>query len=325
VGLYYARSVYASAIVRKWPFAAQVTSLTRRLRRFLDNRAVQVPAYYRSTAQQVLTRAAGGEVTLLVDSSKVGFGHQWLLVAVAYRRRALPVVWTWLRGPKGHSAGEVQVALLAQVRQLLPGGVRVRLVGDAEFGVVALMRACDRWGWQYVLRQKGSHRVQPSPGAAWCALADLVTRPGQSAWYPQACLTEKWQQPARVYAYWAPGETAPWLLATNLPEPAPTHRVYARRMWIEELFGDLKGHGFDLEATHLRHPQRLSRLTLAVCLLYVWLVLGGQRTIRAGLRYWVDRRNRRDLSLFRIGADFIERCLILNHPCFALAPPVSGG
>jgi hypothetical protein len=38
-------------------------------------------------------------------------------------------------------------------------------------------------------------------------------------------------------------------------------------MWIEEMFGDLKGHGFDLESTHLRYFLRLARLTLAVVLL----------------------------------------------------------
>jgi hypothetical protein len=44
-------------------------------------------------------------------------------------------------------------------------------------------------------------------------------------------------------------------------------------MWIEEMFADFKGHGFDLESTQLRHFERLSRLTLAVAMLYVWLVV----------------------------------------------------
>lgn len=39
-------------------------------------------------------------------------------------------------------------------------------------------------------------------------------------------------------------------------------QAYPRRMWIEEMYGDLKSHGFDLERTMLRHFQRLSRLTL---------------------------------------------------------------
>jgi hypothetical protein len=41
-------------------------------------------------------------------------------------------------------------------------------------------------------------------------------------------------------------------------------------MWTEELYGDLKGHGFDLEATHLDDADRIARLVLAVCINFVW-------------------------------------------------------
>ena len=54
---------------------------------------------------------------------------------------------------------------------------------------------------------------------------------------------------------------------------------------------------------------RLSRLTLAVALLYVWLISVGVRTIHQGFRHLVDRNDRRDLSIFQIGLRFIERRL----------------
>jgi hypothetical protein len=59
----------------------------------------------------------------------------------------------------------------------------------------------------------------------------------------------------------------------------------------------------------LRHFLRLSRLTLAVALLYVWLISIGTRTVRSGLRHLIDRKERWDLSIFQIGLRFIERCL----------------
>ena len=64
----------------------------------------------------------------------------------------------------------------------------------------------------------------------------------------------------------------------------------------------------------LRHPPRLSRLTLAVAFLYVWLLSVGSRTIRAGLRHFVDRKDRRDLSIFQIGLRFIDRRLLNSLP-----------
>jgi hypothetical protein len=83
---------------------------------------------------------------------------------------------------------------------------------------------------------------------------------------------------------------------------------------IEELHGDFKKHGFDLESTMLHDFLRLSRLTLAVAILYVWLISTGGRTIHQGLRHLVDRNDRRDLSIFQIGLRFIERRLTNELP-----------
>jgi hypothetical protein len=59
----------------------------------------------------------------------------------------------------------------------------------------------------------------------------------------------------------------------------------------------------------LRDFLRLSRLTLAVAFLYVWLISVGSHTIHHGLRHFVDRNDRRDLSIFQIGLRFIQRRL----------------
>jgi hypothetical protein len=82
-----------------------------------------------------------------------------------------------------------------------------------------------------------------------------------------------------LLAHWKIGEKEPWCLAINFPDRQMTLRAYSRRMWIEEMFGDMKRHGFDLESTMLWHADRLSRLTPTVSLLYVWLISEGTRTI----------------------------------------------
>ena len=80
------------------------------------------------------------------------------------------------------------------------------------------------------------------------------------------------------------------------------------------MFGDMKKHGFDLENTMLRHADRLSRLTLAVALLYVWMISTWTRTIKDGLRHFVDRKDHRDLSIFQIELRFIDRQLLNSLP-----------
>ncbi len=80
-------------------------------------------------------------------------------------------------------------------------------------------------------------------------------------------------------------------------------------MWIEEMFGDLKDNGFDLECTCLRSVFKLHRLTFIIVLLFIELVASGLKIIKNGLRHLVDRHDRRDLSIFRIGLYMRERHL----------------
>ncbi|MFZ1043869.1 MAG: hypothetical protein WCA79_09090 [Anaerolineales bacterium] len=47
---------------------------------------------------------------------------------------------------------------------------------------------------------------------------------------------------------------------------------------------------------------------------YHWLLSVGSQTIQAGLRHLVDRKDRRDLSLFQIGLRFIDRKLLHSLP-----------
>jgi hypothetical protein len=311
VGLFLAQSVHLSKIGKKIPGAATHKSKERRVQRIVDNPAIRVRHWYAPWITTVLEQivAHGLPVRLIVDGSKVGFGHQLLMVAVAYRRRAIPVAWTWVKGSRGHSSSWKQVALLGYVRSLIPAGATVSLVGDSEFGGIPVLKWLDKAGWQYVIRQKGSHLVQLPNQTHWQRFDSLISRRRQCVWLPQALLTENHAYGVNLLAYWQAGEKEPWLLATNYAEKGAALRAYRKRMWIEEMFGDFKGHGFDLESTQLHHFLRLSRLTLAVALLYLWLVAYGSKVIKDGLRYLVDRKDRRDLSIFRIGLDMIDRHL----------------
>jgi hypothetical protein len=221
------------------------------------------------------------------------------------------------------------LALLKYVKGLIPKKAAVFLVGDSEFGSILVLRQLDQWRWWYVLRQKGRTCLWFDEQAGWQRLDSLVQEAGQSVWIQNAYLTKQTMYPVSILVHWEDREKQPWCLATNLPDRSLTLRYYKRRMWIEEMFGDMKRHGFDLESTMLHHFSRLSRLTLAVAFLYVWLLSTGTKSIRAGLRHLVDRKDRRDLSLFQIGLRLIERRLLRQLPISAslcpYVPKVSGG
>ena len=122
----------------------------------------------------------------------------------------------------------------------------------------------------------------------------LLPKAGQKLWLEGCFLTRKHDRSTNLLAYWTPTEKTPWLIATNLPSGYTTLKTYCRREWIDEMFGDLKKHGFDLESSHLADFSRLSQLTLAVALLYAWLVATGANIIDTPDRCLVDRSDHRD-------------------------------
>ncbi len=311
IGIYESRSVHLSKIAGKIPGSAKLLSTTKRLSRFLDNPAISVREWYQPIAQQWLQAQAKclGEIRLIVDGTKVGFGHQLLMVSLAYRKRAIPIAWTWVKHVRGHSSAFKQLALLNYVRTLLPPGMAVFLVGDCEFGSVEVLKWLDQWHWFYVLRQKSDTCLWLEQSSEWKPFSSFIQKPGQSFWLGHGYLTAKEIYPTNLLIHWEVGEEEPWCLATNLPDRMTALQYYRRRMWSEEFHGDIKKHGFDLESTMLQDFLKLSRLTLAVAFLYVWLVSIGGDTIHQGLRHLVDRHDRRDLSIFQIGLRFIQRRL----------------
>jgi len=315
-GILHAKSVQLAQVALAIPGQATERSIVRRLERLLDNTALRVRPLYEPLARAWLLAQARstGQIRLIIDATKVSFSHRLLMVTLSFRHRAIPLAWTWQPGAKGHCSARVQLALLAAVRQLLPPDVSVTLVGDSEFEAAELQEQLETWGWNYVLRQKPNNRVQAAERNDWQAFGELLERAGQHVWLEGARLTRKHKRRVNLLAEWRKGEKEAWLLATNLPTRRAALQTYRRRMWIEELFGDLKGHGFDLERSHLRHFARLSRLTLAVVLLYDWLITSGTRVIKRGLRSQVDRHDRRDLSIFQIGLRWICRCLKNDQP-----------
>lgn len=322
VGIFESRSVYLSVIARKIPIRAKKLSIAKRFERLMDNEAIDVETWYHPWASWLLNSASsGGKLHLVIDTTKVSAYCRQIMIGVAYHRRTLPIIWDWVDYPRGHCSAQKQIALLQRLLTLIPCGVEVSLVGDSEFGNTSVLEWLDEHNWSYALRQKGRTLFQQAHDGKWKRIDSITVKRGQCLWFGHIGLTQANNYRTHLVVYWKSGEKEPWYLATNQLSGLPAVRLYKRRMWIEEMFGDMKGHGFDLELSRLRTTQRLSRLTLAVCILYVWLVTTGEHVLYMGLNVEVDRTDRRDLSVFRLGWDWIERQFVFDDPIPILFRP----
>lgn len=248
-----AKDLTQHAMAAKMPVSAQDTSLAQRQRRWLMNEHVDEWVWYRAIIGPFLQAVSSASVPLILDTTAAGIGCHVLTVAVGYHQRALPITWRAGQGSRGHTDALTHIGLLERVATQLALDADVIVLGDGEFGTVALLT------WD-----EAHHRLLP--------------------------------------------------LVTGLSLPQEVRYWYAKRYRVEPLFGDIKGHGFDLQTCRLRHPERIARLMLAVALAYLWLCSLSVMAIFTGSAKLVDRTDRRDRSLFTIGRQWLNRLLKLDRP-----------
>jgi len=99
---------------------------------------------------------------------------------------------------------------------------------------------------------------------------------------------------------------------TSLANGYQACKYYRRRYQIETFFSDQKSRGFHIHKSHPSDPVRLSRVLLAACLAYLWMVCQGLLVIAEKKVGLIDRTDRIDKNLFRLGLDWIRYALKLN-------------
>lgn len=317
-----AEHVHLSAIADEIPGSAKQSSKTRRPRRFLGNEEVAPSRWYRPVAKQLLQKAAqSGPLRLLIGTLELTGERRFLVAALAYRRRALPIWWHVDR-EAGVTGGEQQKAFLKELTDLVPSEARAVLIGDGEFHSVDLLRAAKQNGWAYCVRLHADTYLRDRRGEAresgahsWKECRALDPREGSCRSLRKVSITKDHDfGPAGVLYRWAEGEEEPWRLVTNLDPGFTVVRMQKRRMWIEELFGDWQEGTFHLHQTRLYAPGKLSRLVLGLSLVYVWLVAVASYVVKRGWRPLVDRTDRRDRSYLTLGLRWIKRCLRNRNP-----------
>jgi hypothetical protein len=308
-----AKDLTQHALAAEMPVTAQDTSIAQRQRRWLINKQVNEQVCYEPIIRPFLQALSRRTVPLLLDTTAAGIDCHLLMVAVGYHQRALPVAWRAGEGDRGHTASESQVELLQQVAAYLTCGADVIVLGDGEFGNVPLLTWLETQQWSYCLRVASDTYVYVEH--EWQRIDTFDLKPGEMIWLPQVYLTQTHAfGPVNLLLLWDEKNQRLLPLVTNLPLPEEAQYWYRHRPWIEPLFGDVKGHGFDFQTCRLRHPERIARLMLAVALAYLWLCFLGVTATLTGQAKFVDRTDRRDRSLFTIGRQLLNRYLKLDKP-----------
>jgi hypothetical protein len=289
------------------PAPGQRQNLVQRIRRWLDNQTVTQQRCYLPLVRHLLAQWSGAELSVILDRTDIE--QQWsiLMLAAAFRHRALPLAWCVL--PFGGTSAQVQMALLEQVRPCLPQAqdVRITLYGDSEFRAVDLQGYCQaqHWHWQLGLKSDILFRQGTSD---WQPLRSIAVPQGQRYYIQDVLLTRQHAfGPVNLIADWTSKEDAPRYVVLDQCADRHAWRRGRKRFWIEPFFRDWKSYGFDLEGSQLVHPHRLTTLLLGMATATLWMVHVGQWVIDTNRRPLLEARHKRDYSIFRLGRDYAFR------------------
>ena len=292
--------------------SADQESVIARFRRWLKHDAHTLDGWYLPVAKALLENLAHQPLLLAIDGSVVGRGCIALMVSVVYQGRALPLCWVVVKGKKGHFSQEMHCALLEHLQPLVPSAAEVVVVGDGEFDGTGLQAQIRAFGWQYVCRT-APNLLMTVYGGERCIGAMAPTR-GELLAVRPAWMTAEQYGPVSILAIWEAAYEEPIYLVTNMLDLDAALAAYRKRAHIETFFSDQKSRGFHLDKSHLSEPARLTRLLIASCLAYIWLVYLGVCALRDGWLKRLHRSDRCDLSLFRLGVRLLARCLKDQRP-----------
>jgi len=300
-------------IANKVPDGAKPESRVKRFSRWLQNKDVGAEIHFLPFVLELLSglTASLGTLVLAIDGSTVGRGCICLMVSVIYKKRALPIAWLVVKGKKGHFPEDIHIELVKRVIKMIPKGTHVVFVGDGEFDGTSLLETIRKAGWEYVCRTgvNISYYVDNEKKKVGDMLENL--KEGDHTEIHEALFTGEKYGPVLIISQWDKGCKEPIFLVTNMISASVACLYYKKRFKIETFFSDQKSRGFNLHKSHIATPERLSKLMIATCLAYIWIIYLGVITIRRGWDKIIHRTDRCDLSLFKLG----KYCLdyILNE------------
>lgn len=253
----------------------------KRLQNFLDTLSLD-ERFWQSYVQTLfclpyMKLRRRSKITLLIDATSLK-DDVWILAAsISYRGRSLPV---YLRQWKGVNTSfdywERVEEFVGQLKELLPDDLDYELIGDGGFEGARMFALCRRMGWDQVIRINGSYSIKTPGGQEFIQLSLF-----DDGFYRQVIIGQtNPTEGLNLAVCSSENSDRRWYLATSV-DPEQAACDYARRMWIEQTFKDLKSVlKWETYTAKIPAHRRLEKLIVLSCLSYGFqLCLGTQVTV----------------------------------------------
>ena len=321
-----------------FPLPILYESRRKHIQRFLVLSALNVTVLWLPLIKCIIYKEfkLGSRLIITIDRT------QWqdkniFVVAVIWKKRALPIYWNLL-DKKGASNLSEQQALIKPILRLLKNYELV-IVGDREFHSVKLaywlQQKAKKQKVFFAFRQKQGTNHQQN-GENYQTFSDLGIKPGRKMFLTGVSVTkEKGFGQFNVAAYWkrkykGKQDLEPWFILTNLNSLSEVLKAYKARAGIEAMFKDCKTGGYNLEGSKA-NTQRLTSLILLIAIAYTATALKGQvfrkkhqakyiarlqekhRTDKRHSDFWLGLYGSIWINYWEFCAEFVE-IMMMNNP-----------
>ena len=317
VAMVSARTVNLSHLASERPGAVLVASTYRRLQRFF-----QYARPEQDWAAPVVEKLSGLKESnkwyLALDRTQWQVGDKdvnYLVLAAVTRRFRVPLMWTMVEG-RGCSDTDQRIELMRRYLDMY-GAESIRfLLADREFVGHEWMDFLKENNVPFAIRLRIDMRVTTDEGHDLTLGAHLRGR-------GRGRTLNGWLGAGRTrgrhrLSFAAKPIDGEWLVVATNVDHRKALGAYRKRWAIENMFGDVKTRGLNIEDTRLTDPAKLTLLMALVALAIAWAA----RTAKNALgNDWPPRKLHGYLaqSWFRTGFDLI-RNLLRSDPLRAVAP-----
>lgn len=315
-GIMKAKRSQASLIAEELVEFGKASTVERRIQRWISNQRIAKKGLDTAWVKWIMEVYQGQNIYLLVDETKLSDRIGCMMISLAFRQRAIPLVWKCYRAnskadyPEDGQVGVI-VKLLKIILPVMPKDRQIVVQADRGIGNSSnLMNKIAEMGLFFLFRVKQSSVFIADNGEQ--DTLGTLTQPG-GTWYAEGILFTKRKIKSCVHVIWDKGQDEPWCLATNLVDLAG--RDYAMRVWQEESFRDLKSGGWQWQNCLSRNPDTIDRLLLPMAIAYAWCISLGL------LFYQLDETVQRQIdyvrkhvkySIFRKGIRYFKRMFALD-------------
>lgn len=255
-----------------------------------------------------------GPYRLTLDRTNWKFGQRninILVLGVIYKGLSLPILWTFLGNKRGNSDQVERIELIERFIRLLGLSTIEFITADREF-------IGEQW-WQFLINQNISFFIRmrdnikvhiPHKGdvkAFWL----FHNLPLNTAYYYPKIVQVKgnWVYLSGMKYVNQKGNIE-YLIVASYDKPTCALEFYKQRWQIETMFKAFKTAGFNLEATHLTHYDRLDKLLMLVALAFIWAYKVGIYQHNNFKQLKIKKHGRLEKSFFAYGLETLAQALL---------------